>query len=178
MFSSLSRGSILQGIDRLDGMKWFTGSVERVTPVADSVQHPFNSLGQFPTISVDIVANINGKQREFRGIPGTNSIADFGEDSVILADNKDALYNYVKSLLQASEDATNKELIRKHEERIPKLRKVLSDMFPGTANNEEVKELKEEVSSLKSQLAEAISLLKQQGGGSKSGAETTEATAS
>ena len=144
-----------------DGMRWFTGSIERVTPSANSIQQPFNALGQFPTVNVDIVANINGKQREFRGIPGNNSIADFGENSVILADNKDALYNYVKSLLQISEDATNKENIRKHELRIPKLKNVLSEMVPGSTNREEVKELKEEVSSLKSQLAEAISLLRQ-----------------
>lgn len=161
MFSNLSRGSILQGVDMSDGMKWFTGSIERVIPTTSNIQQPFGTLGQFPVVNVDIVANINGKQREFRSIPGNNSIADFGEDSVILADNKDALYNYIKSLLQVSEDATNKDNIRKHELRIPKLKKVLSEMVPGSTNNEEVKELKEEVSSLKSQLAEAISLLKQ-----------------
>jgi hypothetical protein len=142
-------------------MKWFTGSIERISPSVSSIQQPFNNLGQFPMVNVDIVANINGKQREFRGVPGNNSIADFGDDSVILADNKDTLYNYVKSLLQASEDATNKDNIRKHEMRIPKYKKVLSEMVPGSTSNEEVKELKEEVSSLKSQLAEAISLLKQ-----------------
>lgn len=160
MFSSLSRGSILQGVDRSEGMKWFTGSIERVSPSVNNLQQSFNAMGQFPSVNVDIVANINGKQREFRGVPGGNSIADFGEESVILADNKDALYNYVKSLLQASEDATNKENIRKHELRIPKLKKVLSDMFPGSTNNEEVKELKEQVGNLQLQLAEALSLLK------------------
>jgi hypothetical protein len=36
-------------------------------------------------------------------------------------------------------------------------------MVPGLANTDEVKELKNEVSSLKSQLAEAISLLRQGG---------------
>lgn len=160
MFSSLSRGSILQGIDRTDGMKWFTGSVERVIPTAGNIQQPFN-IGQFPVVNVDIVANIDGKQREFRGVPGTNSIADFGEDSVILADNKDALYNYAKSLLRISEDATDPDNIKKHERWKKQLKGVLSEMVPGSAGNDEVKELKNEVSSLKSQLAEAISLLKQ-----------------
>ena len=104
----------MQGIDRTDGMKWFTGSVERVIPTASNMQQPFN-IGQFPIVNVDIVANIDGKQREFRGVPGTNSIADFGEDSVILADNKDALYNYAKSLLRISEEATDSDNIKKHE---------------------------------------------------------------
>ena len=162
MFSSLSRGSILQGIDRSEGMKWFTGSIERVTPTVNNAQ-PFNNFGQFPSLSVDIVANVNGKQREFRGIPGNNSIADFGDESIILADNKDALYNYVKSLLKVSEDATNPDIIKKHEKWKKELKGVLTEMVPGLANTDEVKELKNEVSSLKSQLAEAISLLKQGG---------------
>ena len=160
MFSNLSRGSILQGIDRSEGMKWFTGSIERVTPASNSIQQPYN-IGQFPVVNVDIIANIDGKQREFRGVPGNNSIADFGEDSIILADNKDALYNYVKSLLRTSEDATNPDIIKKHERWKKELKGVLSEMVPGSTNNDEVKELKDEVSSLKSQLAEAISLLKQ-----------------
>lgn len=159
MFSNLSRGSILQGIDRSEGMKWFTGSIERVTPASNSIQQPYN-IGQFPVVNVDIIANIDGKQREFRGVPGNNSIADFGEDSIILADNKDALYNYAKSLLRTSEDATNPDIIKKHERWKKELKGVLSEMVPGSTNNDEVKELKDEVSSLKSQLAEAILLLK------------------
>jgi hypothetical protein len=151
MFSNLSRGSILQGVDRTDGMKWFTGSVESVVP---------SMSNQFPYVNVDIVANVNGKQRQFRGVHNNDSIADFGSDSIIIADNKDTLYNYVKSLLKISEDAVNPDNIKKHKEWIPQYRGVLSEMFPGSAHSEEVKELKDEVSSLKSQLAEAISLLK------------------
>lgn len=158
MFSNLSRGSILHGVDRSEGMKWFTGSVERITPIMNN-QYP-NAFGQFPTVNMDIIINVNGKQREFRSVPGSDSIADFGEDSIIIADNKDTLYNYIKSLLKISEDATNKDTIKKHEQRIPQYRSVLSEMVPGSAGTEEVKELKEEVSSLKEQLAEAISLLK------------------
>lgn len=151
MFSNLSRGSILQGVDRTDGMKWFTGSVESVVP---------SMSNQFPYVNVDIVANVNGKQRQFRGVHNNDSIADFGSDSVIISDNKDTLYNYVKSLLKISEDAVNPDNIKKHNEWIPQYKGVLSEMFPGSAHSEEIKELKDEVSSLKSQLAETISLLK------------------
>jgi len=142
----------LQGIDRTDGMKWFTGTVESVTPSMNN---------QFPYVNVDIVANINGKKRQFLGVHNNESIADFGNDSVIISDNKDTLYNYVKSLLKVSEDAVNPDNIKKHKEWIPQYKGVLSDMFPGSTSSDEVKELKNEVSSLKSQLAEAISLLKQ-----------------
>lgn len=152
MFSSLSRGSIIQGVDRTGEMKWFTGSVESVVPSMNN---------QFPYVNVDIIVNVDGKQRQFRGVHNNESIADFGSDSVIISDNKDTLYNYVKSLLKISEDAVNPDNIKKHEKWIPQYKSVLSEMFPGSTSSDEVKELKNEVSSLKAKLAEAITLLKQ-----------------
>lgn len=158
MFSNLSRGSILHGVDRRNTMKWFTGSIERVTPSLNN-QYP-SAFGQMPSLNIDIVANINGEQKEFKGIHSNDFIADFGEDSFILADNKDSLYNYVKSLLKTSEEATNKDNIKKHEKWIPQYRDVLSEMMPGISNTNEVKELKEQVGILQSQLAETLALLK------------------
>ena len=49
-----------------------------------------------------------------------------------------------------------------HEALIPQYDNVLNELMPGSAgNSDEVKALKDEVGSLKSQLAEAISLLKE-----------------
>jgi hypothetical protein len=159
MFSNLSRGSILQGVDRQGPMRWFTGTVERITP---SINTPYsNTFGQFPSVDLDIVATIDGKQKVFKGVHGNDTIADFGKDAFILADNKDSLYNYVKSLLKISEDATNKEAIKMHEEWIPQYKNVLAEMVPGSTSASEVKELREQVGSLQSQLAEALSLLKE-----------------
>lgn len=158
MFSNLSRGSVLHGVDRSDKMKWFTASVERITP---SVNNQYNNFAQFPSVNLDILVNINGKQMEYKGVHSNDSIADFGNDSVILADSKDALYNYVKSLLKVSEDAVNEDTLKQHRAWIPQYKEVLSDMVPGATNASEVKELKEQVSSLQSQLAEALTLLKQ-----------------
>ena len=158
MFSNLSNGSILHGVDREGEMRWFTGSVERVTP---SINTPYSSnFGGFPSVDIDIVASINGKQRVFKGVHGNDTIADFGKDAFILADNKDSLYNYIKSLLKISEDATDEETIRLHKEWIPQYKNVLAEMVPGSANSNEVKELREQVGSLQSQLAEALALLK------------------
>jgi hypothetical protein len=154
MFSNLSRGSTLHGVDRDGDMRWFSGTIERITPALDG-QFP-----AYPALNLDIVATIDGKQREFKGIHGNEAIADFGENSIILADNKDSLFNYVKSLLKVSEDAVDKDNIRKHEEKIPKYRNVLAEMMPGSTNASEVKELKAQVGNLQEQLAEALALLK------------------
>ncbi len=159
MFSNLSRGSALHVIDRtVEPMKWYTGSVERVTPSINQYQ---NNFGQFPALDLDLTVNINGERKEFKGVHSNDFIADFGSDAFIISDSKDSLYNYVKSLLKTSKEATDVNVIKKHKAWIPQYEGVLSDMIPGSSNPSEVKELKEQVSNLQSQLAEALALLKQ-----------------
>jgi hypothetical protein len=159
MFSNLSKGSILHGVDRRgDEMKWFTGSVERVSPSLNN-QYP-NAYGQFPTLNLDIVATVDGVQKEYKGIHSNDTIADFGQDAFILADNKDSLYNYIKSLLKTSEDVVDEKNIALHKKRIPQYRNVLSELRPDMSNASEVKELNKKVNNLESQLAEMLSLLK------------------
>lgn len=161
MFSNLGKGSVLQGVDKSgDKLKLFTGTVERITP---SLSNPYpypNAFGQLPTVNLDIVANIDGKQREFKGVHSDDTIADFGKNTAILADSETSLFNHINSLLKTSEEAVNEDNIAWHKKMIPQYRDVLSDMRPGTTNSSEVKELKEQVGSLQAQLAEALSLLK------------------
>lgn len=157
MFSNLSKGNVLYGIDRTDKIKWFTASVENVTPTMGNVNP--NMFGQLPEVRLDIVCNINGMQKTFQQVPSNNAIADFGDKSFVIADNKDSLFNYVKSLKQKSKIIVDSAPY--HESLLPQYDDVLNELMPGSANNDEVKALRNEVGSLKSQLAEAISLLKQ-----------------
>lgn len=156
MFSTLSKGNILYGLDRRDKINWFTASIESITPVYGKANP--NMFGQLPELRLDIVANVNGERREFKQVPSNNAIADFGETSFVIADNKDSLFNYIKTLRQNSKAIVDSAPY--HNSLIPQYDTVLNELVPSSANNEEVKALKDEVSSLKSQLAEAISLLK------------------
>lgn len=156
MFSTLSKGNILYGLDRRDKINWFTASIESITPVYGKTNP--NMFGQLPELRLDIIANVNGERREFKQVPSNNAIADFGETSFVIADNKDSLFNYIKTLRQNSKAIVDSAPY--HNSLIPQYDTVLNELVPSSANNEEVKALKDEVSSLKSQLAEAISLLK------------------
>ena len=162
MFSNLGKGSILHGVDKSgDKLKWFTGTVERVTPsISNSYPQYPTAFGQLPQVNLDIVAIIDGKQREFKGIRGNDTIADFGKNTVVLADSENSLFNHINSLLKTSEEAVDEANISWHKEMIPQYRDVLSDMRPGSTGSSEVKELKEQVGNLQAQLAEALALLK------------------
>lgn len=160
MFSNLSKGSILHGIDKSgDELEWFTGTVERITPSLNNSYNSFGVYGQLPTINLDIVVTIGGKQQEFKGVHSDEVIADFGKNSVIIADSESALFNHVNSLLKTSETAVNKDNIAWHNKMIPQYKNVLSQMRPGSAGNSEVKELREQVGSMQNQIAELTALL-------------------
>lgn len=157
MFSNLSKGNVLYGLDRKDKIKVFTGTVERITPVYSTAQN--NMFGQIPELRLDIVATINGEQKEFKQVPSNSAIADFGDKTFMIADNKESLYNGIKELLKVSENIVKSAPY--HETLIPQYKDAMNEVIPGsTTNNDEVKALRDEVGSLKSQLAEAISLLK------------------
>lgn len=155
MFANLSKGNIIHGLDR-QNIKLFVATVERVVPTYARTQ---NTFGQIPEPRVDIVTTINGKQQEFKQVPSNTAFADFGENACLIADNKESLYNGIKELLRKSQNIV--ESAPYHESLIPQYKEAMDELIPGSiTGNEEVKSLKEEVGSLKAQLAEAIALLK------------------
>lgn len=89
-------------------------------------------------------------------MPSTNAIYDMG--NMVLADNKDSLVNYVTMELQNSRSIVNS--MDTHKKLIEQYESILSDLNPSMSGNTEVKELRSEISDLKNQLAEALSLLK------------------
>ena len=157
MFSNLSKGSVLYGLDTKGEVKMFTATVESVTlPRPKYVQ---NTFGQLPEMVLDIVANVNGERKEYKEVPTNNVIADFGPDTFVLSDSRDSLTNYVRSQLQRSRDVVNSA--DKHKALIPQYEHVLGELDPASANDNAVKELRGQVESMQSQMNEMLSLLKQ-----------------
>lgn len=157
MFSNLSKGSVLYGLDTKGEVRMFTATVESVTlPRPKYVQ---NTFGQLPEMVLDIVANVNGERKEYKEVPTNNVIADFGPDTFVLSDSRDSLTNYVRSQLQRSKDVVNSA--DKHKALIPQYEHVLGELDPASANDSAVKELRGQVESMQSQMNEMLSLLKQ-----------------
>lgn len=99
MFSNLSQNSILYIFDPKGTQKITNGPVERV-----SVPRPkYNSFNPTMDMVVDITAIINGERREFKGVPN-GSVANFGEDSFIIAESKDTMNSYLNAMKQNSQN--------------------------------------------------------------------------
>ena len=157
MFSNLSKGSVLYGLEIKDGMKFFTAPIESVSLPYPKYRNN-NTFGQIPETVMDIVCTVNGERRTFQQVPSNSAIADFGNDTFVLADGKDSLNGYVNSMLQNSRNIVNS--VEKHKSLISQYESVLASLNPGQANDNAVKELNTKVNSLESQIAEMLSLLK------------------
>ena len=157
MFSNLSKGSVLYGLDTKGEVKLFTATVDTVSMPRPKYMQ--NTFGQMPETVVDIVATINGERREFKQVPSNNAIADFGPDTFVLSDTKDSLMNYVASMLQNSKNIVNS--VEKHKSLITQYEKVLGELNPNVANDNAVKELRGQVENMQSQMQEMLSLLKE-----------------
>lgn len=157
MFSNLSKGSVLYGLETKGEIKCFTAPVDSV-----SIPYPkqrTNVFGQMPEMVVDIVATVNGERKEFKQVPSNSAIADFGNDTFVLADGKDSLNGYVNSMLQNSRNIVNS--VEKHRTLISQYEDVLGALNPGQVNDNAVKELGNKVSTMESQMAEILTLLKE-----------------
>lgn len=157
MFSNLSKGSVLYGLETKGEIKLFTAPIESV-----SLPYPkqrSNIFGQMPEMVVDIVATVNGERKEFKQVPSNSAIADFGNDTFVLADGRDSLNGHVNSMLQNSRNIVNS--VEKHKALISQYEDVLGYLNPGQANDSAVKELRGQVEDMKTQMAEMLSLLKE-----------------
>ena len=138
MFSNLTQGSILYGLETKDELKVFTAPITNV-----SLPRPLltqNTFGQVPVTVVDIVATVNGEKREFKQVPGNTTIANFGQDAFILADSKESLNSYIESMLQNSRNIVasvdkHKALINQYEAAY----KELNTSIAISGNNDAVK---------------------------------------
>ena len=146
MFSNLSQNSVLYIFDFNSTPKIVSGPIERISLPRPKYSSPTPT---FETV-VDIYATINGERREFKGIPN-NAVADFGDETFILAESKEALNSYLSAMLQNSKSIINS--VEKHNKLIAGYEEGLQELNPVLKAEAEkdkiVNELKGEVAELK-----------------------------
>lgn len=149
MFSNLSQNSILYVLDINGSPKVLSGPIEKI-----SIPRPkYNSFNPSMEMVVDITATVNGERREFKGVPN-GSIADFGNDSFVLAESRDALNSYINAMLQNSRGILNS--VEKHEKLISNYEEALQELNPSLKADREkdraIQTLQDQVSELKQML--------------------------
>jgi hypothetical protein len=150
MFSNLSPNSILYVLDVQSTPKILSGPVERV-----SLPRPkYNTFNPNMEMVVDLFATINGERREFKGVPN-GSIANFGDNTFVLAESKEALNSYINAMLQNSQSIINS--IDKHKKLIADYEEALQELNPSLKADKEkdkaIQSLQDQLSELKGMIA-------------------------
>lgn len=135
-------------------------SLETGTVLSVSVptpKYPMQPMfGQPQEMVVDIVVKVNNQDITYQKIPANLDVADFGNNSVVLSDNKEAMNSELMCLKQRSVDVINS--IDYHKNLIAECDILLANLNPDLA---EKREQKERIDSLESQLALLMDMNKQ-----------------
>ena len=156
MFSNLSQNSILYILDLKSSPKILSGPVERV-----SVPRPkYNTFNPNMEMVVDITATVNGERREFKGVPNS-SVANFGEDAFVLAENREVLNSYINSMLQNSKSIVSsvdkhKKLIVDYEEAIQELN---PDIKASKEKDKAIQSLQDQVEALQKGMQQMLAIM-------------------
>lgn len=110
-------------------------------------------FGQPQEMVVDIVIKVNNQEITYQKIPANLDVADFGNNSVVLADNREAMNSELMCLKQRSVDVINS--IDYHKNLIAECDILLSNLNPDLA---EKREQKERIDSLESQLKQLMEM--------------------
>ena len=159
MFSNLTKGSIIYGLETKDSIRPFTAIVSNISLPRSNFNN--STFGQLPETIVDIVAAVNGETREFKKVPGNSSIANFGSDAFLLADSKETINAYITSMRQNSKNIVNS--VPKHETLIKEYGEAYNYFNPEQADRLDDKtasELRGEIKDIKSQIGEIFTFIK------------------
>lgn len=156
MFSNLGQNSILYILDFNGPTRVLCGTVESV-----SLPRPkYASFNPSREMIVDIIATINGERREFKGVPN-GSVADFGNDTFILAESKDAFTSYVTAMLQNSKSIINS--VEKHQQLSQKYEEALQEINPAAKSDKEkdklIQSLQDQVGELKESMQKMLAIM-------------------
>lgn len=87
--------------------------------------------GQPQEMVVDIVAKINNQDVTYQKIPANLEVADFGNNTIVISDNKEAMNLEIVSLKQKSQDIINS--IDYHNNLVKEYEKILISLNPEFA---------------------------------------------
>ena len=111
--------------------------------------------------TVDITVKVGDEQQEFKQVPSTLSIANFGTSNIVISETKEAMSQEVDSMLKASKQII--ESIPYHEKTIVACEEMLKELNPQFAKQkdqeEKISNLETKVGGIEDKLDDICSML-------------------
>lgn len=157
MFSALRQGNLFYILEKGDSPKLKIGYVQSVStpqPKYNSNYQPFNMES-----TVDITVKVGDEQQEFKQVPSTLSVANFG--SVVISETKESMNQEVESMLKSSRQII--ESVPYHEKTIVVCEEILKELNPQFAKQkvqeEKINNLETKVGGIENKLDDICSML-------------------
>lgn len=171
MFSGLRQGSTLYVLDKSSEPKVITGYVERVSSTHPMYPNynPNVSFGANLQTVVDIVVKVNDDKKEFVGVPSTATIHSYGD--YVISESKDSMIDEVSAMMENSKSIISN--VEQHKSNITACEKILKELNPVYAKEQERDEAIDNISGRMSRIEEALARLESRFGTQVSAPVTT-----
>lgn len=161
MFQSLRQGSLFYILNKADSPKLRIGQVVSVSTPTPKFNTTFPTPAPgFETV-VDISVKADGETIEFKALPASLSIANFGTNGVVVADNKESMSAEVEAMLRTSQQALDS--IPYHQKVLASCDGIMRELNPQFAKEKEQEEkiclLETKMSGVEDSLSEIKALL-------------------
>ena len=111
--------------------------------------------------TVDITVKVGDEQQEFKQVPSTLSIANFGHSNIVISETKEAMSQEVDSMLKSSKQII--ESIPYHEKTIIACEEMLKELNPQFAKQkdqeEKINNLETKVGGIENKLDDICTML-------------------
>lgn len=162
MFSGLRQGSLFYILEKGEDLNLKIGQVESVSnPQPKYNQYmPTQSFAQ-PETTVDVKVKIGDETLDFKQLPSNLSIANFGQNGVVVSESKEAMSAEVESMLRTSRGIL--ESIPYHEKVIQSCDVMLRELNPvfakEKAQEEKIGMLENRMGSIEGTLNDMMGML-------------------
>lgn len=97
MFSALRQGSLFYILEKGESPKLKIGYVVSISSPQPKYNVPFNTDN-----TVDITVKVGDENQEFKQIPGSLSIANFGISNIVISESREEMNKEVEAMLRTS----------------------------------------------------------------------------
>lgn len=150
MFSALGQGSLVYILDKTDGIKF------RVGEVIGTTVPQFATDGSGMVIKLSI--KVDGTVVEYNNVPSSSTTVSYNTGKLIIAETKQTIQSEVESALHNANYII--EHIEDYRQQVTQCEEVLKELNPqyakDKARDEDIAGLKNEVSSIKGDIAKIL----------------------
>lgn len=154
MFSALRQGSSFFILDKTNVPKLKIGSVVSVSQPMPKYNNTYIPGQNYTETVVDVVVKVKDEEMKFEKLPSNLSIANFGQNGIVVSESKDAMNGEIESMLRNSVNII--ESVPYHKEVKVSCEEMLNELNPQLAKE---KEQEEKIAKLESKVGGMESIL-------------------